>query len=62
MCHVASKLDQSAVWADLLMKYQKLIIDFQQGEKLQSLGCGVDLERFTHDAQYQQDSILGLAM
>ncbi|KAJ9580565.1 hypothetical protein L9F63_024258, partial [Diploptera punctata] len=61
MFQIASKLDKSVDWAQLLIKYWKLMIDFQQGEKLQSLGCGVDSQRFTRDTQYQQDSILGLA-
>lgn len=49
-------------WAQLLLKYQNILVDFQQGQQLQALGCGVDVQRFTHDTQYQQDSILGLAM
>jgi hypothetical protein len=49
-------------WAELLLKYQNILVDFQQGQQLQGLGCGIDVQRFAHDAQYQQDSILGLAM
>jgi hypothetical protein len=37
-------------------------VDFQQGQQLQALGCGVDVQRFALDTQYRQDSIVGLAM
>ncbi|CAG2067150.1 unnamed protein product [Timema podura] len=46
----------------LLLKYQGLLEDYLQGERLQALGCGVDLQRFTFDSEYQRDTILGLAM
>ncbi|KDR17610.1 Neuroblastoma-amplified sequence, partial [Zootermopsis nevadensis] len=59
---LASKHEMLDVWAQLLVKYRSLLVDFQQGQQLQSLGCGVDLQRFTHDMPYQQDSIIGLAM
>ena len=62
MSSVASEEQEAADWAELLLKYQKFVIDFQQWERLQNLGCGVDLERFVHDKEYQKDSILGLAM
>ncbi|XP_069692436.1 NBAS subunit of NRZ tethering complex-like isoform X2 [Periplaneta americana] len=49
-------------WAQSLLKYKSQLLDLELGQQLQSLGCGVDLHRFTHDSQYRQDSILGLAM
>jgi hypothetical protein len=61
MTGLASKHKLEA-WAQLLLKYQNILVDFQQGQQLQGLECGVDLQRFAHDTQYQQDSILGLAM
>jgi hypothetical protein len=62
MTGLASKHEMPDMWAQFLLKYRNLLVDFQQGQQLQSLGCGVDLQRFTHDTQYQHDSILGLAM
>jgi hypothetical protein len=61
MTGLASK-HKLETWAHLLLKYQNILVDFQQGQQLQALGCGVDVQRFAHDTQYQQDSILGLAM
>lgn len=61
MTGLASK-HEIEMWAQFLLKYWNLLVDFQQGQQLQDLGCGVDLQRFTQDTQYQHDSILGLAM
>ena len=61
MTGLASK-HELETWAHLLLKYQHIMVDFQQGQQLQALGCGVDVLRFAHDTQYQQDLILGLAM
>jgi hypothetical protein len=61
MTGLASKHEVEA-WAELLLKYENILVDFQQGQQLQGLECGVDLQRFAYDMQYQQDSILGLAM
>jgi len=61
MTGLASK-HELETWAQLLLKYQNILVDFQQGQQLQALGCGVDVQRFACDTQYQQDSILGLAM
>lgn len=49
-------------FAKLLIKYQTRHADYLQGYQLQSLGCGVDLQRFANDADYRRDTILGLAM
>ena len=47
-----------------LRHYQNLLTDFHQGNQLSGLaGAGdVDVERFTSDLQYKEDTILGLAM
>ena len=47
-----------------LLRYQDLVTDFNQGNQLSALtGAGeVDVERFTSDLQYKEDTILGLAM
>ena len=47
-----------------LKHYQNLLTDFNQGNQLSGLaGAGeVDVERFTSDIQYKEDTILGLAM
>jgi hypothetical protein len=62
MTRLASEYEVLEAWAQFLLKYQKLLVDFQHGEQLKSLGCGIDVQRFMQDAQYKQDSILGLAM
>jgi hypothetical protein len=62
MTRLASKCEVLQTWAQFLLKYQKLLVDFQHGEQLIALGCGIDVQRFAQDTQYQQDSIMGLAM
>lgn len=62
MTKLASKYEVLEMWAQFLLKYQKLLVDFQHGEQLIALGCGIDVQRFTQDTEYQQDSIMGLAM
>ncbi|XP_059489880.1 NBAS subunit of NRZ tethering complex-like [Neocloeon triangulifer] len=46
----------------LLSSFIALQGEFLQTLQLQSLDCGVDPLRFSHDEQYRNDSILGLAM
>jgi hypothetical protein len=46
----------------LLASFIALQGEFLQTLQLQSLDCGVDPLRFSHDEQYRNDSILGLAM
>nr|XP_039273892.1 neuroblastoma-amplified sequence-like [Styela clava] len=45
-----------------LIQLREQLYDFSQGEKLQQLGRGIDLGRFTKDNDYKQETILGLAM
>lgn len=46
----------------ILEQYSNKLQDFCQAEELQTLGCGVDTQRFATDESYRRDSILGLAM
>ncbi|XP_075215601.1 NBAS subunit of NRZ tethering complex-like isoform X2 [Lycorma delicatula] len=46
----------------LLQKYRAKLENYMQAEKMKELNCGVNIDRFTEDSQYKQDSILGLAM
>jgi hypothetical protein len=62
MSRLASKYEGLETWAQFLLKYQKLLVDFQHGEQLKVLGCGIDVQRFMEDTLYKHDSILGLAM
>lgn len=41
--------------------YNERLLDFTQARTLQGLGKGVDVQRFTADAQYKRETILGLA-
>lgn len=41
--------------------YNERLLDFTQAQTLQGLGRGVDVQRFTADAQYKRETILGLA-
>ncbi|RMC17230.1 hypothetical protein DUI87_05808 [Hirundo rustica rustica] len=41
--------------------YNERLLDFTQAQTLQGLGKGVDVQRFTADAQYKRETILGLA-
>jgi len=45
-----------------LISYLELATDFHQGNQLSGLAGQVDVERFTSDYQYKEDTILGLAM
>jgi len=45
-----------------LRNYLELATDFHQGNQLSGLAGQVDVERFTSDYQYKEDTILGLAM
>ncbi|CAI5769585.1 neuroblastoma-amplified sequence isoform X1 [Podarcis lilfordi] len=44
-----------------LQYYNERLLDFTQAQILQGLGKGVDVQRFTADAQYKRETILGLA-
>uniref|UniRef100_A0A8C5T7B4 NBAS subunit of NRZ tethering complex n=1 Tax=Malurus cyaneus samueli TaxID=2593467 RepID=A0A8C5T7B4_9PASS len=44
-----------------LLYYNERLLDFTQARTLQGLGKGVDVQRFTADAQYKRETILGLA-
>jgi len=52
----------SSRWYNLFLEFQSRLADLTEGEELLRMGSGVDLERFTQDADYRRDSILGLAM
>lgn len=41
---------------------QELVADYVQGQALQRLGAGVDIDRFLTDSSYKEDTVLGLAM
>ena len=45
-----------------LLSFLELATDFHQGNQLSGLAGQVDVERFTSDFQYKEDTILGLAM
>lgn len=45
-----------------LLQWNEQLLDFIQGEKLHQLGKGIDLNRFTKDFKYKEETILGLAM
>jgi len=45
-----------------LHSYLDLVTDYHQGNQLSGLAGQVDVERFTSDYQYKEDTILGLAM
>jgi len=57
-----SPSDSSREARKLLSSFIALQGEFLQTLQLQSLDCGVDPLRFSHDEQYRHDSILGLAM
>ncbi|XP_034017552.1 neuroblastoma-amplified sequence isoform X2 [Thalassophryne amazonica] len=61
--HVSTYSD----WPDELQKliaqlhlYNERLTDFTQAEILQGLGRGVDVQRFSSDADYKKETILGL--
>ena len=56
-----SQGDSSEIYRELV-KYQDLLTDYHQGKKLSDLAGEVDVERFTTDQEYKEDTILGLAM
>ncbi|KAK7075570.1 hypothetical protein SK128_017560 [Halocaridina rubra] len=41
---------------------RELVADYVQGQALQRLGTGVDIDRFLSDSSYKEDTVLGLAM
>lgn len=48
--------------ASHMNEIREKLFEFAQGEKLQCLDRGIDLKRFTADAEYREETILGLAM
>lgn len=61
--HVSAHPD----WPEELQKlinelhvYNERLRDFTQAEVLQGLGRGVDVQRFSSDADYKKETILGL--
>ncbi|XP_010391602.2 neuroblastoma-amplified sequence isoform X3 [Corvus cornix cornix] len=48
-------------WINQLHYYNERLMDLTQAKTLQGLGKGVDVQRFTADAQYKRETILGLA-
>lgn len=46
----------------LFKSTQELVSDYAQGQALQRLGAGVNIDRFLTDAGYKEDTVLGLAM
>ncbi|CAL4164619.1 unnamed protein product [Meganyctiphanes norvegica] len=65
---VIKKLDMSSLneevtsWVEMFNSTQELVEDFVQGQALQRLGAGVDIDRFLQDMSYKVDTVLGLAM
>lgn len=53
---------QTREHSDLLMKSISELEHFEQAQRIESLNCGVNAQRFTSDIQYKHDSIIGLAM
>lgn len=62
--HVSAYSD----WPEELQKmigqlhvYNERLRDFTQAQVLQGLGRGVDVQRFSSDADYKKETILGLS-
>ncbi|XP_048153364.1 NBAS subunit of NRZ tethering complex isoform X3 [Corvus hawaiiensis] len=53
--------EEVSSWINQLHYYNERLIDLTQAKTLQGLGKGVDVQRFTADAQYKRETILGLA-
>ena len=53
--------DSSQTYSELV-RHQELLTDYHQGHQLSHLAGEVDVERFTRDQEYKEDTILGLAM
>ncbi|KAM6458959.1 NBAS subunit of NRZ tethering complex isoform 2-T2 [Liasis olivaceus] len=53
--------EEIAIMIKHLQYYNERLLDFTQAQILQGLGKGVDVQRFTADAQYKRETILGLA-
>ncbi|KAG7161625.1 Neuroblastoma-amplified sequence-like 2, partial [Homarus americanus] len=49
-------------FVELFTSTEELVADYVQGQALQRLGAGVDIDRFLTDASYKEDTVLGLAM
>ncbi|XP_063079339.1 NBAS subunit of NRZ tethering complex [Engraulis encrasicolus] len=54
-------VEEMGVLIDQLRAYSERLADFVQAQVLQGLGRGVDTQRFSSDAQYKKETILGLA-
>lgn len=53
--------EEVSTWINQLHYYNERLMDLTQAKTLQGLGKGVDVQRFTADAQYKRETILGLA-
>ncbi|XP_041888889.1 neuroblastoma-amplified sequence isoform X3 [Corvus kubaryi] len=53
--------EEVSSWINQLHYYNERLMDLTQAKTLQGLGKGVDVQRFTADAQYKRETILGLA-
>lgn len=60
--NIGSLNEEVASWVDMFNSTQELVEDFVQGQALQRLGAGVDIDRFLQDTSYKVDTVLGLAM
>lgn len=49
-------------YVELFRSTRELVADYVQGQALQKLGAGVDIDRFLSDGGYKEDTVLGLAM
>lgn len=49
-------------FVELYKSTRELVADYVQGQALQRLGAGVDIDRFLTDSSYKEDTVLGLAM
>ena len=68
MTRHVSEQEESADWpAEVglligqLRAYSERLADYTQAQVLQGLGRGVDTQRFSSDAQYKKETILGLS-
>ncbi|XP_069188396.1 NBAS subunit of NRZ tethering complex-like isoform X2 [Procambarus clarkii] len=58
-----SRLDaELKQFIELFKSTQELVADYVQGQALQRLGAGVNIDRFLSDSSYKEDTVLGLAM
>ena len=57
--NITSDLSQ---YTELFRSTRELVADYAQGQALQRLGAGVDIDRFLTDPAYKEGTVLGLAM